>query len=248
MIKIVDLYKSFGENHVLNGVNLDVQRGETRVIIGRSGCGKSVLVKHMIGLIRPDQGQIIVDGDEITNHREEELFLLRRKFGVLFQGAALLDSMTVGENVGLGLRYHTSLDKEAIQERVKSKLALVGLSGMECLEPAELSGGMKKRVGLARAIAMDPEYIIYDEPTTGLDPIMADVINELIRRLQKELSITSIVVTHDIASATKIADRISMLHEGKIIFDGTAEDVLQSTDPIVKQFIKGSATGPIKPV
>lgn len=248
MIQIVDLHKSFGENHVLRGVNLDIESGETIVIIGRSGCGKSVLVKHINGLLKPDQGKIIVDGEDITRYRVEKLFRLRRKFGMLFQGSALLDSMTVEENVGLGLRHHTSLDEETIGERVRSRLALVGLSGMESLYPAELSGGMKKRVGLARAIAMDPQYVIFDEPTTGLDPIMADVINELILRLHKELGITFIAVTHDMASATKIADRIAMLHEGRIIFDGSPEQVHRSPNPVVQQFIQGSATGPIKPV
>ncbi|KPL19941.1 MAG: ABC transporter [candidate division Zixibacteria bacterium SM23_81] len=248
MIQIVDLHKKFGDNHVLRGVNLTFERCETTVIIGRSGCGKSVLVKHLIGLLKPNQGKIIVDGEDITNYRGAKLFRLRRKFGMLFQGSALLDSMTVGENVGLGLRHHTALGEEAIQERVKSRLALVGLSGLESLYPAELSGGMKKRVGLARAMALDPQYVIFDEPTTGLDPIMADVINELIIRLQKELCITSIAVTHDMVSATKIADRIAMLHEGRIIFDGTPEQIRQSKDPIVQQFIQGSASGPIKPV
>lgn len=248
MIQIIDLHKKFGENHVLRGVNLSFERCETTVIIGRSGCGKSVLVKHLIGLLKPNQGKIIVDGEDVTNFRGAKLFQLRRKFGMLFQGSALLDSMTVGENVGLGLRHHTDLGEEAIQERVKSRLALVGLSGLESLYPAELSGGMKKRVGLARAMALDPKYVIFDEPTTGLDPIMADVINELIIRLQKELCITSIAVTHDMVSATKIADRIAMLYEGQIIFDGTPEQIRQSANPIIQQFIQGSASGPIKPV
>lgn len=248
MIQILNLHKSFGENHVLRGVNLEIGRCQTMVIIGRSGCGKSVLVKHIIGLVKPDQGKIIVDRQDVTHYRGERLFQLRRKFGMLFQGSALLDSMTVEENVGLGLRHHTSLDEEAVRERVRSRLALVGLSGMESLYPAELSGGMKKRVGLARAMVMDPEYLIFDEPTTGLDPIMADVINELILRLQKELRITSVAVTHDMASATKIADRIAMLYEGKIIFDGTPEEIRLCTNPVVQQFIQGSATGPVKPV
>jgi phospholipid/cholesterol/gamma-HCH transport system ATP-binding protein len=248
MIRIVDLHKSFGENHVLRGVNLEIGSCETMVIIGRSGCGKSVLVKHLNGLLKPDAGQIFVDGEDISNYKGEKLFQLRRKFGMLFQGSALLDSMTVGENVALGLRHQTSLQEEAIQERVRSRLALVGLSGMESLYPAELSGGMKKRVGLARAMALDPQCIILDEPTTGLDPIMADVINELVLRLHKELRITSIAVTHDMASATKIADRIAMLNEGKIIFDGTPEQIRECDDPIVRQFIQGSAQGPIKPV
>jgi phospholipid/cholesterol/gamma-HCH transport system ATP-binding protein len=248
MIQIVDLHKSFGDNQVLRGVNLEIGECETIVIIGRSGCGKSVLVKHLNGLLKPDHGQIMVDGEDISHYKGKKLFQLRRKFGMLFQGSALLDSMTVAENVGLGLRYHTSLDEEAIYKRVQSRLAMVGLLGMESLSPAELSGGMKKRVGLARAMALDPKYLIFDEPTTGLDPIMADVINELVLRLQKDLCITSIAVTHDMTSASKIADRIAMLHEGKIIFNGTPEQIRQSTDPVVQQFIQGSATGPIRPI
>jgi len=248
MIQIIDLQKSFGDNHVLRGVNLQIGDCETIVIIGRSGCGKSVLVKHINRLLKPDDGKIIVDEEDVSHYQGSKLFQLRRKFGMLFQSSALLDSMTVGENVGLGLRHHTSLDEAAVRERVRSRLALVGLAGMESLYPAELSGGMKKRVGLARAMALDPKYLIFDEPTTGLDPIMADVINELILRLQKELSITSIAVTHDMVSASKIADRIAMLHEGKIVFDGTPEQIYQTTDPVVQQFIQGSATGPIQPV
>jgi phospholipid/cholesterol/gamma-HCH transport system ATP-binding protein len=248
MIQIVDLQKRFNDHPVLRGVNLRVGRCETLVIIGRSGCGKSVLVKHINGLLKPDAGQIFVDGEDITLFRGQKLFHIRRKFGMLFQGAALLDSMTVGENVGLGLRHHTTLSEPEIEQRIQEKLALVGLSGLEQMYPAQLSGGMKKRVGLARAMALDPQCIILDEPTTGLDPIMADVINELILRLQRELCITSIAVTHDMVSATKIADRIAMLHEGRIIFDGTPEQIQQTTDPVVQQFIRGRAQGPVNPV
>ncbi len=245
MIEIKELFKNFGSNQVLNGVNLSIEKGETIVIIGRSGCGKSVLLKHIIGLMKPDSGQIFIDGEEITSYTNERLYNLRKKFGMLFQGAALFDSMTVEENVGLGLTEHTKMRKEKIGEIVKEKLRLVGMGGVENLKPAELSGGMKKRVGLARAIAMDPEFVLYDEPTTGLDPIMADVINELIIRLRDTLSITSIAVTHDIVSAYKIADRIAMLYEGKIIFVGTPEETKNTSDPVVKQFIEGSSEGPI---
>jgi phospholipid/cholesterol/gamma-HCH transport system ATP-binding protein len=248
MIRIEDLQKHFMGNHVLRGVNLSIGRCETMVIIGRSGCGKSVLVKHINGLLKPDSGRIFVDGEDITSYRGNRLFELRSKFGMLFQGAALLDSMTVGENVGLALRHHSDLGETEINKRIREKLALVGLSGLENMYPAELSGGMKKRVGLARAMAMDPQCIILDEPTTGLDPIMADVINELILRLQRDLCITSVAVTHDMVSATKIADRIAMLYEGQIIFDGTPEQIQNSTDPVVQQFIQGSAVGPVKPV
>ncbi len=245
MIEIKDVYKSFGANQVLTGVNLNINQGETIVILGRSGCGKSVLLKHIIGLMKPDKGQIFIDGEEITAYSYEKLYNLRKRFGMLFQGAALFDSMTVEENVGLGLSEHTELSREKIKEIVKEKLRLVGMAGVENLKPAELSGGMKKRVGLARAIAMDPDIVLYDEPTTGLDPIMADVINELVISLRNTLKITSIAVTHDIVSAYKIADRVAMLYEGKIIWVGTPEETKNTNDPVVKQFIHGSAVGPI---
>jgi phospholipid/cholesterol/gamma-HCH transport system ATP-binding protein len=245
MIEIKDVYKSFRDNHVLRGVDLTINKGETIVILGRSGCGKSVLLKLIMGLLKPDAGKIFISGDEITFWNDDQLNKLRQRFGMLFQASALFDSMTVDENVGLGLREHTKLSEEEIQQRVTEKLKMVGLSEVEQQKPAELSGGMKKRVGLARAIAMDPEYVLYDEPTTGLDPIMADVINDLIIRLRNTLSITSIAVTHDIVSAYKIADRIAMLYEGKIIFVGTPEEVKNTNDPVVRQFIEGSAEGPI---
>ena len=245
MIEIKEVHKSFAQNEVLRGVNLTIQKGETMVIIGRSGCGKSVLLKHIIGLLKPDQGRILVDGEDITSYNDNELNKLRKRFGMLFQASALFDSMTVDENVGLGLREHTDLPETEIKEKVTKTLKLVGLSGIEEKKPAELSGGMKKRVGLARAIAMDPEYVLYDEPTTGVDPIMADVINELIVSCRNALSITSIAVTHDIVSAHKIADRIAMLYEGKIIFIGTPEETKNTDHPVVRQFIEGSAQGPI---
>ena len=248
MIEFKDIYKSFGANQVLKGVNLTIQKGETAVIIGRSGCGKSVLLKHVIGLLKPDKGEIFVDGEDITSYQDDKLYKLRRKFGMIFQASALFDSMTVDENVGLGLREHTSLPEAEIEKKVTETLKLVGLSRIEEKKPAELSGGMKKRVGLARAIAMDPEYVLYDEPTTGLDPIMGDVINELIINLRNTLSITSIAVTHDIVSAYKIADRIAMLYDGKIIFIGTPEETKNTDHPVVRQFIEGSAQGPITAV
>lgn len=245
MIEIKDVFKNFGENRVLRGVDLTIKKGETMVILGRSGCGKSVMLKLIMGLLKPDSGQIFVNGDEITSFKDNRLNKLRQKFGMLFQGAALFDSMTVDGNVGLALREHTHLKEEEIARKVKNKLKLVGLTGVENLKPAELSGGMKKRVGLARAIAMDPEYVLYDEPTTGLDPIMADVINELIICLRNSLSITSIAVTHDIVSAYKIADRIAMLYEGRIVFIGTPEEVKKTDNPVVRQFVEGSSQGPI---
>lgn len=246
MIKIENLHKSFRDNKVLDGVNLEIKKGETMVIIGRSGCGKSVLLKHIIGLLRPDQGKIFIEGEDITSYTDKKLFQLRQRFGMLFQGSALFDSLTVEENVGLGLREHKLLPEDEIKEKINQKLRLVGLSGVENLRPAQLSGGMKKRVGLARAIAMDPEFVLYDEPTTGLDPIMADAINDLIIDLRNKLSITSIAVTHDIVSASKIADRIAMLYQGKIIFVGTPKETKNVDDPLVQQFITGSAEGPIE--
>jgi phospholipid/cholesterol/gamma-HCH transport system ATP-binding protein len=248
MIEIKGVHKRFRDNHVLRGVDLTIGKGETTVILGRSGCGKSVLLKLIMGLMTPDKGEILVKGDNVASMNDKQLSKLRQKFGMLFQASALFDSMTVDENVGLGLREHTKLPEEEIRKRVAEKLKMVGLSEVEDQKPAELSGGMKKRVGLARAIAMDPDYVLYDEPTTGLDPIMADVINELIISLRNTLTITSIAVTHDIVSAYKIADRIAMLYEGKIIFVGTPEEVRKTDNPVVRQFVEGSAEGPIPTV
>lgn len=215
------------------------------VIIGRSGCGKSVLLKTIVGLLKPDSGQAIIDSRDITRLDERGLNRLRLKIGLLFQGAALFDSLNVGENVGFILREHTDLDEAIIVKRVRESLELVGLRRIEELMPSELSGGMKKRVGLARAICARPDIILYDEPTTGVDPIMADAINTLIRQLHDKLKVTSIAVTHDMVSAYKIADRISMLYDGRIIESGTAEQIKNSSDPIVRQFITGAAHGPI---
>jgi phospholipid/cholesterol/gamma-HCH transport system ATP-binding protein len=245
MIQIKAVHKSFRDNHVLKGVDLTISKGETMVILGRSGCGKSVLLKLIMGLLKPDKGEILVNGNNVAAMNDKQLSKLRQKFGMLFQASALFDSMTVDENVGLGLREHTKIPEEEVRKRVAEKLKMVGLSEVEDQKPAELSGGMKKRVGLARAIAMDPEYVLYDEPTTGLDPIMADVINELIISLRNSLSITSIAVTHDIVSAYKIADRIAMLYEGKIIFVGTPEEVKNTDHAVLRQFVEGSAEGPI---
>lgn len=248
MIQISDLHKKFRDNLVLRGVDISIDKGETVVVIGRSGCGKSVLLKHIIGILKPDSGRIAVDGEEITRFAGEEIYEIRKRFGMLFQGSALFDSLTVEENVGLGLREHTHLSISEIRGIVQEKLSWVGLSGIEHLKPAQLSGGMKKRVGLARAIAMEPECILYDEPTTGLDPIMADVINHLIIDMRNKLKVTSIAVTHDMVSAYKIADRIAMLHDGKIIFSGTPQETKNTSNPIVKQFIEGRGEGPIKAV
>jgi len=246
MIRINNLHKSFVGNRVLRGVNLEIEEGETITIIGGSGCGKSVLLKHIVGLMKPEVGEIEVDGQEITRLGMEELAEVQKKFGMLFQGAALFDSLTVGENIAFGLRMLTDLEEREIRKRVSEKLSLVGLEEIEQLMPAELSGGMKKRVALARAIAMNPKYILYDEPSTGLDPIMADVINNLILDLQEKLKITSIVVTHDMVTAYKVSDRIAMLYQGRIEEIGTPEEIRETKNSVVRQFITGSSEGPIK--
>jgi phospholipid/cholesterol/gamma-HCH transport system ATP-binding protein len=248
MIAIRGLRKRLGAKQVLDGVDLDVAKGETIVVMGRSGTGKSVLLKHVIGLMQPDQGSIRVDGVEVVGLGERDLNEVRSRFGMLFQGAALFDSLTVGENVALPLREHTRLDGAEIRRRVSERLEWVGLKGVEEMKPASLSGGMKKRVGLARAIAMDPDIVLYDEPTTGLDPIMADVIDQLIRGLQQRLGVTSVVVTHDMASAFKVADRLAMLHDGRVVFSGTVDEARGTADPMVRQFIEGTSEGPIRPV
>jgi len=245
MIEIINLSKSFGNLKVLDNLNLIINSGEVIVIIGRSGCGKSVLLKHIIGLLRPDIGQVIIDANDTTRLEESEMDKLRLSFGMLFQGAALFDSMTVSENVGFSLREHTDMLEKEIQKKVEHALELVGLKGIEELMPAELSGGMKKRVGLARAICNSPKIILYDEPTTGLDPIMADAINDLIVDLNSKLNVTSIVVTHDMVSAYKIADRIAMLYKGRIIAIGRSDEIKNTKDPVVKQFVTGASKGPI---
>jgi len=246
MIRIVDLYKSFGENQVLCGANLIVNKGETMVVIGQSGSGKSVLLKLMIGLLKPDSGKIFIDGAETTCLNEYELQHMTKKFGMLFQGAALFDSMTVAGNVSFGLERHEHCSRGEIKGVVKESLAKVGLHGIQNMMPHELSGGMKKRVGLARAIAYQPQIMLYDEPSTGLDPIRADSINDLINILKKEMEVSSVVITHDMVSAYKVADRIAMLYEGKIIEVGTPEEIRNSKSEIVQQFIHGQAQGPIK--
>jgi phospholipid/cholesterol/gamma-HCH transport system ATP-binding protein len=245
MIEITNLFKSFGSLHVLNGVNLTVEKGESMTVIGGSGSGKSVLIKHIIGLLFPDKGQVTVDGQVLNGLDEEGLNDVRKKFGMLFQGAALFDSLTVWENVGFGLKQHTKMSDKEIRAVATQKLALVGLKDVEDKMPVDLSGGMKKRVGLARAIAMDPQIILYDEPTTGLDPITADAINDLIIGLRKKLGVTSVAITHDMHSAYKISDRIAMLYKGEIQEIGTPDEIKGTTNPIVKQFITGSAVGPI---
>lgn len=246
MIEIVGLNKSFNSHKVLNNLSLKIERNQTVVIIGRSGCGKSVLLKHVVGILRPDAGKVFVDGKDVNTLSSKELAELRLKIGMVFQGGALFDSLTVGENVGFGLIEHgTSISRKELLERIEESLCMVGLCGIENLMPAELSGGMKKRVALARAICLRSEIILYDEPTTGVDPITADSINELIRNLHDKLKVTSIVVTHDMKSAYRVADRVAMLYQGKIITEGTPREIQDTKHPVVHQFINGLANGPI---
>lgn len=245
MIIISNLSKAFGRKVVLAGINLKIYDGESLVILGPSGCGKSVLLKHIIGLLKPDSGQVIIDGEDITAYSQTQMDALRMRMGMLFQSAALFDSLTVEENIAFGLRKHTDLSTLAIHHIVSEKLEWVGLPGANNLMPSELSGGMRKRVGLARAIAMEPEMILYDEPTTGLDPIMTSAIDELHLSLKKRLGVTSIVVTHDLGSASRIADRMALHFGGQIVAVGTKDEIFNSPDPLVQQFIRGEAQGPM---
>ncbi len=247
MIDAIGVKKRYGSRQILRGVDIVVENGETLVIIGGSGCGKSTFLKCVIGLAHPDEGSIMVDGMDITKlTHEADIAQYRRRFGYLFQEAALFDSLTVWENVCFGLRYLTDIPPAKFRQVAKDKLALVGLKDVEDFKPSELSGGMKKRVALARAIAAEPSYILYDEPTTGLDPIMSDVINDLIMDLQKQLKITSIVVTHDMKSAYKVGSRIAMLHEGRVLGVAHPEVIRISTNPYIRQFVDGLSHGPIK--
>lgn len=245
MIELKNLKKNFNTLKVLDGVSLAIPDGNTYVIIGRSGCGKSVLLKHIEGILKPDSGQVIINGKDLSKMTDKELNALRMKMAMVFQGGALFDSLTVGENVGFGLIEYEHLSNKEILERVEESLCLVGLCGIGNIMPSELSGGMKKRVALARALCIKPEIILYDEPTTGVDPITADSINELIKGLHDKLKVISIVVTHDMKSAYKVADRIAMLYQGKIIAEGTPGEIQESDHPVVHQFINGLAQGPI---
>ena len=246
MIQIKGLKKTFNHKAVLDGVDLAIEQGKITVIIGRSGEGKSVLIKHIIGLLRPDSGEILLDGKDITKMHDAEFNEVLKRFGMLFQGAALFDSMTVAENVGFALKEHTDLSGQEIRKIVTQKLNRVGLAGVEDMMPSELSGGMKKRVGLARAIVMDPEFVIFDEPTTGLDPIMSDSVGELMLETQKALKTTYIAITHDIPLTYKIADKMALLHQGRIIAEGTVEEMKKNPDPVLRQFLEGRSHGPIK--
>ena len=245
MIRLVDVHKSFRKQKVLDGLNLEIENNKTTVIIGRSGGGKSVLLKHIIGLLRPDSGEVWVDGSDITKLGDRELNEVRKKFGMLFQEAALFDSMSVGENVAFPLREHTKMKEAEIRGVVADRLRAVGLTGIEPKLPAELSGGMRKRVGLARAIALRPEIVLFDEPTTGLDPVMTEAINQLILETQRLFNLTCVVISHDLDSIFKIAHRIAMLHEGKIIEHGTPEEIRASRNAVIRQFLSGSISGPI---
>jgi len=244
LIELIDVHKAFGPKQVLRGLNLSVERGETFVIIGQNGIGKTVTFKIIMGLLPADKGQVIVDGQDITHLSEDELIAVRDKFGMVFQGSALLNWLTVFENVALPLRERTRMSNAEIEKKVFEKLDLMGLRDAAHLLPAECSGGMRKRVAVARAIVRDPEIILYDEPTAGLDPVMASVVNELIIDLRQKLKITAMVVTHDMASARRVGDRIGMLHDGKIIEVGTPEEILNSSNPIVRRFVEGRAEIP----
>ncbi len=239
MIKLIDVYKSFGPKKVLEGFTLDVAEGETMVLIGYSGSGKSVAIKHIVGLLGPDRGTVWVDGVEVPRLTREELYELRSKIGYVFQFAALFDSLTIGDNVAMGLRKEGRLGESEIMKRVGEALDLVDLPGVETKYPAELSGGMRKRVGIARAIARQPKYIMYDEPTTGLDPVTSAIIDQLMIRMREKLRVTSIVVTHDMRSAYTVGSRIAMLYEGQVRQVGTVDEIQHTHDPIVRQFIEG---------
>jgi phospholipid/cholesterol/gamma-HCH transport system ATP-binding protein len=241
MIRLIDVYKAFGDKEVLKGFTLDVNEGETMVIIGFSGSGKSVAIKHIVGLLEPDRGTVWVDGLEVPKLTRTELYALRAKIGYVFQFAALFDSMTIGDNVAMGLRKEGKMAEPEIQKRVSEALELVDLPGVETKMPAELSGGMRKRVGIARAIARRPKYILYDEPTTGLDPVTSAVIDQLMVRTREKLGVTSIVITHDMRSAYTVGSRIAMLYEGTVRQVGTVDEIQHTKDPIVRQFIEGKA-------
>ena len=246
VIKAEDVVKRFGDRTILNGTSLEIYRGETFVIMGGSGCGKSTFLRHLTGALKPDSGRVYLLGKDLSQLNEDDLDMLKKRIGMSFQSSALFDSMTVGQNVSLPIREHTKLDKSVIDIVVKMKIELVGLRGFEDLMPGQLSGGMRKRVGLARAIVMDPEIVFYDEPTAGLDPIVAGVIDKLILDLSKKLAITSIVVTHDMKSVFSIADRIAMLYEGRVLEVGTPDEIRKSKNQMVQQFVAGSPDGPIR--
>ena len=241
MIEVRHLQKSFGGNQVLDDVSFRIENGESVAIIGRSGGGKSVLLKHLVGLLQPDAGEVLIDGENIGPMNERQLLRVRRKFGMVFQGAALFDSMTVAENVAFAFRNHKNLTAGEIAKRVAAALEMVDLPGTENRKPAELSGGLRKRVGLARAIVYEPQIVLYDEPTTGLDPIVSDSIDKLMIRVRDHLKVTSIVVTHDMRSARRVGNRVLMLHEKKLYASAAPEEFFTSQDAVVRQFVDGVA-------
>ena len=241
MIQLIDVHKSFGVKRVLDGFSLDVVEGETMVIIGYSGTGKSVAIKHIVGLLEPDKGTVFVDGLEVPKLKRRELYALRARIGYVFQFAALFDSLSIGDNVAMGLRKQGTMNEQEIAERVNEALELVDLPNVAPRFPAELSGGMRKRVGIARAIALRPTYLLYDEPTTGLDPVTSAVIDELMIRMRDRLGVTSIVITHDMRSAYRVGTRIAMLYDGQVRTVGTVGEIQHTTDPVVRQFIEGRA-------
>jgi phospholipid/cholesterol/gamma-HCH transport system ATP-binding protein len=245
IISLRNLRKSFGTRTVLRGMNLDVAAGESVVIVGGSGTGKSVTIKHMIGLLQPDSGEVLIKGRNIVGMKPRELNAIRRHFGMSFQEGALFDSMSVYENIAFPLRRHTEMTEEEITERVRECLRLVHLEGVEKKRPSELSGGMRRRVGFARAISLEPEILLFDEPTTGLDPVISDVVANLIREMDETLNTTTVTITHDMKVAFKIADRVAMLYNGEIIEEGSPEEFQRSPNPIVQQFIEGRAEGPL---
>ena len=245
VVEVTNLVRKFGSRTVINDLSFTIDRGETLVIMGGSGCGKSTLLRHIVGVMKPSSGSVKIFGEEISTMNEREIAKVRRRFGMLFQSGALLASLTVGENVALPLLQHTDLSPEEIDEIVKKKLRMVGLTGFENLKPAEISGGMKKRVGLGRALALDPELLFSDEPTSGLDPIMTAVVDKLTLELTRESGMTAVVVTHDMTSAFRIATRMIMLGRGTIIAQGTPAEIQASANPEVQQFIKGEADGPV---
>ncbi len=246
MLELRDVHKNLGGETVLNGLDLKVERGETMVIIGRSGSGKSVTLKHMVGLMLPDSGRVTVDGVEVNTLDKDGIFKLRRKFGFLFQFGALINWLSVYDNVALPLREHTTMGPDEIDSVVQGKLRMLDMAEHSRKMPADISGGMKKRAGLARAVVLDPEIILYDEPTSGLDPVLASRTNQLIIDIREELGVTSVVVTHDMVSAYKVADRIAMLYGGRIVQTGTPDEIRSSDDPVVRQFIEGRMEGPME--
>ncbi len=246
MIEFKDIYKSFGPKHVLRGVSLTVNTGEVFFVIGASGAGKSVLVKHLVGLLRPDSGQIILDGEDITSLTEKEFYPIRKRCAMVFQNATLFDSMTLLDNVALPIRKHKRVSVKEARRQAMEKLALVGMEGEALRYPADFGDGMRKKVAIARALTLDPEFVIFDEPTTNVDPISANMVDKLIRRLSDDHGVTSIVISHDLRSIFGIADRIAMIYQGNLLLDGTREDFKNSPNPIIQQFIQGQPEGPME--